>query len=139
MFKEDSDPIKDMNIGYIGICRCILKKMDGIILSENETWQENKWRHDEYIWTEKPNIKTAADFDWLDKGLFTKIARHSIVVGIEKDTFVIFKNLYFQCAIEYIGDIHDLYDVITYWYNKKRKYRQRKRWRHIEDLGFVYI
>lgn len=138
MFTENSDPIKDMHIGYIGGCQRILEKIDGIILTKSQSEQERKMRYDSDIWNE-PGVKTAADFKWLDKGLLTKTAATSIVIAQFDNEFEIYKNIKFPRTVEYRGNIEDLYDVIMYWYNKKRKWRQRKKWRDIEGVGHIYI
>jgi len=138
MFREESDPIKDMNIGYIGGCSCILKKLGGIILTHDQSEQERKLFHDDDIWKDL-KIKSAADFDWLEPWLLNKTAAASIVIALFGDEFVINKNVLFNRTRDYRGNIEDLYDVITYWYKKKRKYRQRKKWRDVENVGHIYI
>jgi len=134
-FERGIDPKKAIDIGYIHL----LKKMDGIILTEDETWQYNKWLYDPNIWTEKPNIKTAADFDWLDDWLLNKTAENSIVIGVLNGEFEIYKNVYFWCTRGYKGDRKDLYKVISYWYQKKRKFRRRKKWRDVENVGHIFV
>jgi hypothetical protein len=128
-----------MHIGYIGGCERLLRKMNGIILTKDQSWQHKKWREDPNIWTEKPNIKTAADLDWLEPLLLTKTGASSIVIEQDGNEFFICKNINFHRTRTYKGNIEDLFDVITYWHNKKRKYHERKKWRDIEGVGHIYI
>ena len=122
-FERRISPKETLNIGSISF----LKEMNGIILSENQSWQNRKWRDDPDIWKD-PKIKTAADFDWLDHGLLSKIGIHSIVIEIHGNEFYIDKNISFRCTSGYYGDIKDLNKVILYWYHKNRKWRKRKRY-----------
>lgn len=138
MFTEDSDPIKDMHIGYIDGCRHILKKMNGIVLTKEQSEQDRKLFHDPDIW-KQPGIKTAADFDWLEPWLLNKICAASIVIALFDDDFVIHKNILFYRTRDYRGNITELYDIVTYWYKKKRKYRNSKKWRTIETGEHVYV
>jgi hypothetical protein len=138
MFTEDSDPVKDMHIGYIDGCRLILKKIGGIILTEDQSEQERKLFNDPDIWKD-PKIKSAADFNWLEPWLLNKTAAASIVIAQFGSEFEINKNIYFHRTRGYRGNIEDLYEVITYWYNKKRKWYQRKQWRDIEGVGHIFI
>jgi len=138
MFQEDSDPVKDMHIGYIGGCERILKKMDGIILTKNQSWQHRRLFHDPDVWKES-GIKTAADFKWLEPWLLNKTAAAGIVIEQFGEEFHIEKNIYFHRTRGYTGNIENLFEVITYWHNKNRKWSNRKKWRDIEGVGHIYI
>ncbi len=132
------DVKESLDIGLISVCRSILKKMNGLILTEDESEQERKLFGDKEIWKD-PKIKSAADFDWLSPGLITKTAAASIVISQIGNEFIINKNILFGRTRGYQGKKENLYDTIIYWYEKKRKWRQRKKWRDIEGVGHIYI
>lgn len=138
MFTEESDPVKDLDIGYLGGCRYLLKKMGGILLNESQSEQERKLFHDPDIWNDT-KIKTAADFDWLEPWLLNKTGAASIVIAQFGNEFVINKNIYFHRTRDYRGNVEDLFEVLTYWHEKKRKWHQKKHWRDIEGVGHTYI
>ena len=128
MFIEDSDPIRDMHIGYIDYCRLILEKMNGIILSNDQS--------SEYKKICDPNAKF---FLSLEFGVLTKICEASIVIEHFDDKFYIFKNMYFTNTRNFTGKIENLYDVIMYWQNKNRKIRKKRKWRTLETGERIYV
>jgi hypothetical protein len=139
-FERYKDPKEILDIGTISACRSLLEKMDGIILSKDQSEQERKLFHDPDIWKD-PKIKTAADFDWLEPWLLNKTAAAAIVIAQFGDEFVINKNVYFPLTRKYKGKIEDLYEVVKYWYEKKRIYRhnRRKKWRTLETGERIYV
>ena len=69
-----------------------------------------------------------------ERKLFTyKTAAASIVIAQFGNEFVINKNIYFCNTRGYRGNIEDLFEVITYWYEKKRKWRNRDLWKRFSN------